>query len=126
VYTCLFDRTFLHNAVFPRLIETEDNEMAKLLVVYDQPTNREGFDGHYFGTHIPLAEKLPDIKSVQANRVLGVQNSELNPYLVVQLEFENAEELNRNLASRQGQELTADVKNLLKFLPKPPAIIIVD
>ncbi|MDQ0970581.1 uncharacterized protein (TIGR02118 family) [Neobacillus niacini] len=100
--------------------------MAKLLVVYDQPTNKEGFDGHYFGTHIPLAEELPGLKSVQANRVLGVQNSELNPYLVVQLEFESAEELNQNLASQKGQELTADLKNLMAFLPKPPAIIIVE
>jgi uncharacterized protein (TIGR02118 family) len=100
--------------------------MAKLLVVYDQPTNKEGFDGHYYSTHIPLAEKLPSIKSVEANRVLGVQNSELNPYLVVQLDFENIEELNKNLSSPQGQELTADVKNLLEFLPKPPAILIVD
>lgn len=98
----------------------------KLLVVYDQPINKEGFDGHYFGTHIPLAEKLPSIKSVQANRVLGVQNSELNPYLVVQLEFENVEDLNQNLASPQGQELSADLNNLLGCLPKPPAIIIVD
>ncbi|WP_216831759.1 EthD family reductase [Alkalihalobacterium elongatum] len=100
--------------------------MAKLLVVYDQPTNKEGFDAHYFGTHIPLAEKLPNVKSVQANRVLGVQNSDLNPYLVVQIEFDNMEELNQNMGSPQGKELTADGKNLMEFISKPPTIMIVD
>ncbi|OLO39038.1 hypothetical protein BTR23_10915 [Alkalihalophilus pseudofirmus] len=100
--------------------------MAKVMVVYDQPSNKEGFDEHYFGTHVPLAEKLPNVRSVQANRVVGVQNSETNPYLVVQLEFENAEELNQGLGSPQGQDLTADVKNLMEFLTKPPAILIVD
>ncbi len=33
--------------------------MAKLLVMYKRPADPEGFDRYYFGTHAPLAKKIP-------------------------------------------------------------------
>ena len=33
--------------------------MAKMIIIYNEPINKEGFEAHYFNVHIPLAQKMP-------------------------------------------------------------------
>jgi uncharacterized protein (TIGR02118 family) len=98
--------------------------MAKLLVSYEQPKNQEGFENHYFNVHIPLAQKLPNLKNASVYRVLQSQNTDANLYLIAELEFENLSHLNEAMASTIGQEVQNDIPNLLEFLTKPPVISI--
>jgi uncharacterized protein (TIGR02118 family) len=100
--------------------------MAKLIVIYDQPKNKEGFEEHYFNVHTPLAQKLPNLKNFEAHRVVQSSNTSDVLYLFAELEFENVETLNQSLSSSEGRELQSDVRNLLPYLNKPPVISIVD
>ncbi|MGG3467772.1 EthD family reductase [Neobacillus pocheonensis] len=100
--------------------------MAKLLVMYDQPKDQEGFEKYYFNVHIPLAQKIPNLKGAEVHRVLQVQNTNENLYLIAELHFENPQTLAQGMASPEGLEVQGDVLNLMQFLNKPPVVAIVD
>ncbi|MEH7118060.1 EthD family reductase [Neobacillus vireti] len=100
--------------------------MAKILVQYEMPKNQVGFERHYFDVHIPLAKKLPNLKNVSVSRVLQSQNTEANLFLIGELEFEDINLLNEALVSEAGQEVQKDGFNLLEFLHRPPAFIILE
>jgi uncharacterized protein (TIGR02118 family) len=36
--------------------------MAGLVAIYKKPADVEAFEEHYFGTHIPLAKKMPGFR----------------------------------------------------------------
>ena len=100
--------------------------MAKLIVIYNQPNNQAGFDEHYFHVHIPLAQKLPNLKNASINKVLQAQHTDANLYLIAELEFDQVALLNESLASPEGQMVQKDLGNLLEFLDTPPVIIITE
>jgi uncharacterized protein (TIGR02118 family) len=100
--------------------------MAKLMVIYDQPKDQEGFEKYYYNVHIPLVEKLPNLKGAEVHRVLQTQNTDAKLYLFAELQFDSPEALGKSLSSPEGQELTGDLKNLMQYLTKPPVISIVD
>jgi uncharacterized protein (TIGR02118 family) len=100
--------------------------LAKLIVMYNQPNNQEGFDEHYFHVHIPLAQKLPNLKNATVNRVLQAQNTDAKLYLIAELEFDQVVQVNEALASPEGQIVQKDLGNLLEFLDTPPVIIITE
>jgi uncharacterized protein (TIGR02118 family) len=100
--------------------------MAKLVVIYDQPKDQEGFENYYFNVHIPLAQKLPHIKAAEVHRVLQAQNTAEQPYLFAELIFETPQELTQALSSAEGRDVQGDVINLMPFLHKPPVILITD
>ena len=41
--------------------------MAKLIVMYRTPADPAAFDAHYFGTHVPIAKKIPGLRSYEVN-----------------------------------------------------------
>lgn len=100
--------------------------MAKVLVMYNQPKNQEGFEQYYQNVHIPLAKGIPNLTGLEIHRVLQMQNSNENLYLVTELQFDNQQKLGEGLASSVGQEAQEDVLNLMQFLNKPPVIAIVE
>jgi len=100
--------------------------MAKMIVMYDQPKNKEGFEKYYNEVHIPLAEKVPNLKSAGVHHVLQTMNSDQQLYLIAELEFETPEILAKSLATPEAQEVQGDLRNLMEFLNKPPVVAIVD
>jgi uncharacterized protein (TIGR02118 family) len=84
--------------------------MVKLIVAYGVPEDPAAFDQHYAETHIPLAEKIPDVQRFEAAKVLGTADGSPAPYhLVAELWFESAEVLQASLGSPEGQAAAADV-----------------
>ena len=86
--------------------------MSKLLVLYNQPSDPAAFDRYYFDTHIPIAKKVPGLKSYTVNSgqpvmVMGT----ISPYLIAELEFENRGALESAMASPEGQAAAADTAN---------------
>ncbi|MEH7224440.1 EthD family reductase [Bacillus sp. JJ1566] len=100
--------------------------MAKMIIMYEEPKDKEAFDKHYFNLHVPLGRKIPNILKDSVHRVIDSQNTNLNLYLVTVLEFENMEKLTEAFASPEAREAEADGPNLFQFLEKPPIITIVD
>lgn len=96
--------------------------MAKMIVMYEQPKDKEAFDNYYFNVHIPIAEKLPNVVGSTVSRVANVQNTDLDLYLIAEIEFESLDVLMEALGSDIGKQVTGDLKNLMPFLEKPPIV----
>jgi uncharacterized protein (TIGR02118 family) len=68
--------------------------MVKLVVAYGQPEDPAAFDQHYAGTHIPLVERIPNLRRFEAGKVLGTADGSAAPYyFIAELLFDTAEEL---------------------------------
>lgn len=81
---------------------------ATMIALYKEPANREQFDKHYFGTHVPLVQKIPGLVKVEIHRFSG-KNAPY--YLMAILSFNNREERKAALSSPEGQATSADLSN---------------
>ena len=86
--------------------------MAKLYAIYQQPQDPVAFDAYYFGTHVPLAKKIPGLRSYEVTRgdVLGMAGKHA-VYLVATLEFDSVPAIAAAMASPEGQATAADLGN---------------
>jgi uncharacterized protein (TIGR02118 family) len=100
--------------------------LAKLIVMYNQPSDQSGFEEYYNNVHIPLVQKLPHLRGAEVNRVLQAQNTSEQLFQIAELHFESPELLAQALATPEGMEVQGDVRNLMKYLTKPPVVAIVD
>jgi uncharacterized protein (TIGR02118 family) len=100
--------------------------MAKMIVIYNEPTNKEGFEAHYFNVHIPLVQKMPFIRNTAVHKVKQAMNTNENLYLIAELEFGDLQEIKQALESPEGKEVVGDVANLMPFLEKVPVITMVE
>lgn len=86
--------------------------MVKLTVLYGTPTDPAAFDAYYFGTHAPLADKIPGIKRNEVSKASSNPDGSAPPfYLLAELYFDNAEALMGALGSDEGHAAAADVPN---------------
>src|SRR5437899_187132 len=85
--------------------------MAHALVLYGTPADPVAFDRYYYQTHVPLAKKLPGLRTylISNGSVQALAGSA--PYLVAILNFESMADLSAALASSEGQAAAADLPN---------------
>jgi uncharacterized protein (TIGR02118 family) len=85
--------------------------MAHLLVLYHTPADPAAFDGYYHEKHIPLAKKIPGLRSytISHGAVQAIAGSA--PYLVAILSFDSIAEVNAALESPESQAAAADLQN---------------
>ncbi len=97
--------------------------MANLLVLYNTPADPAAFDRYYQQTHIPLANKIPGLRSYTINNgpVQAIAGSA--PYLVATLTFDSMADINAALVSTEGQAAAAD---LLNFASAGATLLIFD
>lgn len=82
--------------------------MVTMTVLYKEPSDREAFDQHYFGTHVPLCQKMPGLVKAEISRFSG-KNAPY--YLMTTLYFNSKEERNAALNSAEGQATADDLPN---------------
>jgi uncharacterized protein (TIGR02118 family) len=85
--------------------------MATLLVLYKTPTDKAAFDKYYAETHIPLAKKIPGLKTYEISEggISGPGSESI--HLVATLTFASMADLQAALGSPEGQAAAADVPN---------------
>jgi uncharacterized protein (TIGR02118 family) len=85
--------------------------MAQVLVLYNAPADPAAFDDYYHRTHIPIAKKIPGLRSyvISNGPVQGLSGTA--PYLVAILQFDSIAAVQTALASPQGQAAGADLPN---------------
>jgi uncharacterized protein (TIGR02118 family) len=81
---------------------------ATTVVLYKTPSDPEKFDSYYFGTHIPLVQKVPGLLRTEVQKFKG---KSAPYYLMTVLYFNNRDEQNSAWRSPEGQAVTADVPN---------------
>ncbi len=78
-----------------------------LVALWKAPNDVEGFEEHYFSTHIPIARELPGVQEVFTAKATS------GPYYrVAQLRFGAAEDLAGAFGSEAGQKLMADTAHI--------------
>ena len=85
--------------------------MAQVLVLYNTPTDSKAFDSYYHNTHIPIAKKIPGLRSysISSGPVQALSGSA--PYLVAILNFDSMADVQAALASPEGQAAAGDLPN---------------
>lgn len=98
--------------------------MARLVVIYKNPTDAAAFDKYYFGTHVPLAKKIPGLRKYEVSQ--GMVATPAGPsgfHLVATLHFDDMTAIQRAFASAEGQATAADVQT---FTTDPPVMLLFD
>ena len=85
--------------------------MAQLLVLYNTPADSAAFDRYYHETHIPLAKKIPGLRSYVISDGAAQALAGIAPHRVAVLHFDSLADLNAALASPEGQAAAADLPN---------------
>ena len=85
--------------------------MHILTVLYHHPDDPAAFDKHYWGTHAPLAEKIPGVKSFTYRHCASLDENPAPYHLIAELAFDSAEDMQAALGSDAGQEAVNDVPN---------------
>jgi uncharacterized protein (TIGR02118 family) len=83
--------------------------VARMVVIYRTPKDVEAFDRHYFGTHIPLAKKLPGLRKYEISRgPVTVMAGPADVYLIGTVHFDDLDAMKKAFASAEGQAAAAD------------------
>ncbi|TWT11573.1 EthD family reductase [Reyranella sp. CPCC 100927] len=86
--------------------------MAKVVVLYKTPKDKAAFDAYYKSTHIPLAYKIPGLKTYEVSQGgVGTPAGASDIHLVAILAFDSMADLQKGMGSPEGQAAGADVAN---------------
>ena len=86
--------------------------MAKLTALYWHPTDPAAFDEHYVNKHVPLVEKIPNLRQFEAGKVIATPDGSEPPYYrIAELWFESVEQLQSSLGASEGQAAAEDIQN---------------
>ena len=85
--------------------------MAEILVLYHTPTDSAAFDRYYHETHIPIAQRIPGLRSYCISNGPVQALTGTAPYLVAILNFDSMADISAALASSEGQAAAADLPN---------------
>jgi len=87
--------------------------MAKLVSLFGTPTDPAAFDRHLEATHLPLARKIPGLRSLEVSTGPVMTPDGPAPYhRVGVLSFDSMADLQAGLASPEGQAAGADAMGL--------------
>lgn len=85
--------------------------MAQALVLYNTPADPAAFDRYYQETHIPIAKKLPGLRSYTVNAGPVQALAGTAPHLVAILGFDSMGDVQAALASPEGHAVAGDLPN---------------
>ena len=86
--------------------------MAKITTLYGHPTDPAAFEEYYANTHVPLIEKIPNMRQFEAGKVIATPDGSEPPYYwIAEFWFESVEQLQSSLGSSEGQAAAEDIQN---------------
>ncbi|MBD5654359.1 MAG: EthD family reductase [Candidatus Eremiobacteraeota bacterium] len=86
--------------------------MAHLLALYNEPKDPTAFEQYYHGTHVPLAKKMPGLRSYTVSTgALAAAAGNPPYYLIAVLEFDSVAAIQAAVSSPEGAAAVSDVPN---------------
>ena len=86
---------------------------VKLVVLYTQPDDADGFDEHYLGRHAALVDKVPGLERWEGARfVAAADGGEPTYHRIAELYFADQAALQAALESEQGRATAADYQQI--------------
>lgn len=86
---------------------------AKLLVLYNHPTDPAAFDSYYAETHTPIAKTIPNMRSlvVSTGPIVAPDGSRSPYHQIAELTFDSMADLHAALSSPAGRTTAGDLRN---------------
>jgi uncharacterized protein (TIGR02118 family) len=87
--------------------------MAKVYAMYKRPADPAAFDRYYYGTHVPIAKRIPGLRhyEVTTGSVTAVGGADAPYHLIAVLTFDSLAAVEAALVSPEGQATAADLGN---------------
>lgn len=86
---------------------------VKLVVLYTQPDDADGFDEHYLGVHAPLVEKVPGLQRWEGARFVSAPDGGDQTYhRIAELYFTDLAALQAALGSDEGNATAGDYQKI--------------
>lgn len=87
---------------------------ARFLVFWEQPTDPEAFERHYREVHIPLARKIPGLRSYAiTDHPVPIRGERY--FRIAELRWDTMDDLHAAVASPEGQAVADDVDKLAVY-----------
>ena len=85
--------------------------MHRVLALYGTPEDPQAFKDYYVSTHLPLASRLPGMRSMRYSFDLSTPDGPAPYFAVFEAEFDSAEAFGAAVSSPEGQKVLADIPN---------------
>jgi uncharacterized protein (TIGR02118 family) len=85
--------------------------MPRLIVLYKAPEDSDAFDAHYRDVHTPIVSRYPNLRDLRLSKLGGVGGRESEYYLMAEMVFDSAADLDEALASEAGAASAKDLRN---------------
>jgi uncharacterized protein (TIGR02118 family) len=84
---------------------------ARFLVFWERPTDPEAFERHYREVHIPLARKIPGLRSYAITDTSEPVRGEAY-FRIAELRWDSMDDLRAGFASTEARAVADDVEKL--------------
>jgi uncharacterized protein (TIGR02118 family) len=85
--------------------------MPRLIVLYNKPDDTDAFDAHYRDVHMPIVSRYPNLRDVRLSKLAGVGGRDSAYYLMAEMTFDTAADLDHAIMSEPGAESARDLRN---------------
>ena len=85
--------------------------MPRLIALYNHPEDTDAFDRHYREVHSPIVSRYPSLRNLRLSKLAGVGGREPAYYLMAEMAFDSAADLDQALASEAGAASARDLRN---------------
>ncbi len=86
--------------------------MIKITVLYGQPSDQEAFESYYIKTHLPLVAEMKGVRRTELTVFASETDGSLPVYYrMAELYFDNQEQMENVISSKEGQLAVADIDN---------------
>jgi uncharacterized protein (TIGR02118 family) len=85
--------------------------MPRLVVLYKTPEDTDAFDAHYRDVHMPIVSRYPNLRDVRLSQLAGVGGRETAYYLMAEMVFDSAADLDDAMSSEPGAASARDLRN---------------
>jgi len=84
--------------------------MPRLIVLYNRPDDTHAFDAHYRDVHTPIVSRYPNLRDMRLSELAGVGGRDSAYYLMAEMVFDSAADLDEALASEPGAASAKDLR----------------
>jgi uncharacterized protein (TIGR02118 family) len=85
--------------------------MPRLIALYNPPDDPDAFDAHYRDVHMPIVSRYPNLRDVRLSKLAGVGGRDSAYYLMAEMVFDTAADLDEALMSEPGAASARDLRN---------------
>jgi len=85
--------------------------MPRLVVLYNAPEDTDAFDAHYRDVHTPIVSRYPNLRDLRLSKLAGVAGRPSPYYLMAEMTFDSASDLDDAVMSEAGAASAKDLRN---------------